>query len=208
MFSPWKRNLPVQSAVSPDWTSKTAVEFWNHVESGPGFSSGMIVVQETHNCWRPQKITKLTPHFYVLSEQKPEPKCLKQHYKRCSSHLLSIYAIVLVCNETSGRASLCLLRRAWSLFIFRDLRESYILQIYNCFNCENSRQMNNDGQIFVRGLLPAHGFWQFCLCQTSQEWQLPPLQQVSQHCQPWGSSERKSWHFPPIWLSQRQYFSK
>lgn len=38
--------------------------------------------------------------------------------------------------------------------------------------------MNKESQIFVSRLLPAHGFWQFCLSRSSQEWQLPRLQQA------------------------------
>lgn len=46
-------------------------------------------------------------------------------------------------------------------------------------NCDNSRQINNDSERFVRRRLPA----QLRLSRSSQVWQLPPLQQVLRHYQ-------------------------
>lgn len=57
-------------------------------------------------------------------------------------------------------------------------RELMFATRYDWGNGDRSRQINKDSQIFVWRLLPAHGFWQFCLSRSSQEWQLPPVQQA------------------------------
>lgn len=64
-------------------------------------------------------------------------------------------------------------------FIFSKVRrELNSRNLYNKVNWDSSRQINKDSQIFVSKPLPAHGFWQFCLSQLSQEWQLSLFQQA------------------------------
>lgn len=57
-------------------------------------------------------------------------------------------------------------------------RELMFARRYDRGNGDRSRQINKDSQILIWRLLPAHGFWQFCLSRSSQEWQLPLLQQA------------------------------